>query len=110
MLEEMCVPVSVRVSVRACAYVCERVHAGRESDALDGGTQMWLNCRAWTPNPLTSRLRGRGSKDKDSHGVGSNGSQQAPPKECARGTDRWGTDKVELLAKELTLPTSSKKR
>ena len=41
--EEMCVPVSVRVSVRAC--VCERADAGRDG-ALDGSTQMRINCRA----------------------------------------------------------------
>ena len=69
-----------------CERVCECVHAGRENDPLDGGTQMRINCRAWTPNPLTARLRGRGSRDKDSYGDGSSRSEQAPSEDCSRGT------------------------
>ena len=60
----MCMPVSVWVN------------------ALDGGTQMRINRPAWTPNPLTARW----SRDKDSHGDESSGSEQTPPKECSRVT------------------------
>ena len=47
---------------------------------------MRINCRARTPNPQTAKLRGQGSRNKDSHGDGSNRSEQVAPKECSHGT------------------------